>query len=217
MAHAGRQRASGWPSSNINLTDSRRVLGQLLLGFGQSIAFTPMTVMAFSTLPPRQVHGGLRRLHPDAQFRFQPVHLHRRAGRRAARPRPTIRGMTEVHHALQQEPVDAGLAAAVEPGRRRQPADPVERDPAAGGNDRLPERLLPDGLRRPGGRCRWRPSCAGTSAAPWKVPSRRYSSPAREGAPSNPRMVRRLQGGPRLLQRGGFGGGSLPPWLVSWK
>jgi MFS transporter, DHA2 family, multidrug resistance protein len=43
---------------DINLTDQAVFWGNLLLGFGQSIAFTPMTVMAFSTLPPRQVTEG---------------------------------------------------------------------------------------------------------------------------------------------------------------
>ena len=43
---------------DINLTDPDVFWGNLLLGFGQSIAFTPMTVMAFSTLPPRQVTEG---------------------------------------------------------------------------------------------------------------------------------------------------------------
>jgi DHA2 family multidrug resistance protein len=43
---------------DINLTDSDVFWGNLLLGFGQSIAFTPMTVMAFSTLPTRQVTEG---------------------------------------------------------------------------------------------------------------------------------------------------------------
>src|SRR5204863_118255 len=40
---------------DINLTDSNVFWSNLLLGFGQSIAFTPMTVMAFSTLAPRLV------------------------------------------------------------------------------------------------------------------------------------------------------------------
>jgi MFS transporter, DHA2 family, multidrug resistance protein len=43
---------------DINLTDSQVFWSNLLLGFGQSVAFTPMTVMAFSTLPPRQVTEG---------------------------------------------------------------------------------------------------------------------------------------------------------------
>jgi len=43
---------------DINLTDSDVFWGNFLLGLGQSIAFTPMTVMAFSTLPPRQVTEG---------------------------------------------------------------------------------------------------------------------------------------------------------------
>jgi MFS transporter, DHA2 family, multidrug resistance protein len=43
---------------DINLTDSDIFWGNLLLGFGQSVAFTPMTMMAFSTLPPRQVTEG---------------------------------------------------------------------------------------------------------------------------------------------------------------
>lgn len=56
----GIQAAAGfWMAHwNINLTDGDVFWGNFLLGFGQSIAFTPMTVMAFSTLPPRQVTEG---------------------------------------------------------------------------------------------------------------------------------------------------------------
>jgi DHA2 family multidrug resistance protein len=43
---------------NINLTDTDVFWSNFLLGLGQSIAFTPMTVMAFSTLPVRQVTEG---------------------------------------------------------------------------------------------------------------------------------------------------------------
>lgn len=43
---------------DINLTDTDVFWGNFLLGLGQSIAFTPMTVMAFSTLPPSQVTEG---------------------------------------------------------------------------------------------------------------------------------------------------------------
>jgi DHA2 family multidrug resistance protein len=43
---------------DINLTDSDVFWSNLLMGLGQSIAFTPMTVMAFSTLPLRQVTEG---------------------------------------------------------------------------------------------------------------------------------------------------------------
>ena len=43
---------------DINMTDSHIFWSNLLMGLGQSIAFTPMTVMAFSTLPPQQVTEG---------------------------------------------------------------------------------------------------------------------------------------------------------------
>ncbi|MBM3649533.1 MAG: DHA2 family efflux MFS transporter permease subunit [Alphaproteobacteria bacterium] len=43
---------------DINLTETEVFWSNLAMGFGQSIAFTPMTVMAFSTLPPRQVTEG---------------------------------------------------------------------------------------------------------------------------------------------------------------
>ncbi|MFO1159149.1 MAG: DHA2 family efflux MFS transporter permease subunit [Reyranellaceae bacterium] len=43
---------------SINLTDHDVFWGNFMLGLGQSIAFTPMTVMAFSTLPARQVTEG---------------------------------------------------------------------------------------------------------------------------------------------------------------
>ena len=44
--------------ARLRLTDSEVLWGNFLLGLGQSISFTPMTVMAFSTLPPRQVTEG---------------------------------------------------------------------------------------------------------------------------------------------------------------
>ncbi len=43
---------------DINMTDFDVFWSNLLQGFGQSITFTPMTVMAFSTLPPHQVTEG---------------------------------------------------------------------------------------------------------------------------------------------------------------
>jgi len=44
--------ASFWMSTfDINVTEHEVFLSNLMQGFGQSIAFTPMTVMAFSTLP----------------------------------------------------------------------------------------------------------------------------------------------------------------------
>jgi DHA2 family multidrug resistance protein len=54
------QAASGfWMAGfDINLSDNEVFWSNLLMGFGQSIAFTPMTVMAFSTLPPHQVTEG---------------------------------------------------------------------------------------------------------------------------------------------------------------
>jgi DHA2 family multidrug resistance protein len=54
------QAASGfWMAHfDINVTESQIFWAHLLQGFGQSIAFTPMTVMAFSTLPAHQVTEG---------------------------------------------------------------------------------------------------------------------------------------------------------------
>jgi DHA2 family multidrug resistance protein len=43
---------------DINMTDADVFWSNLLQGFGQSITFTPMTVMAFSTLPPQQATEG---------------------------------------------------------------------------------------------------------------------------------------------------------------
>jgi len=43
---------------DINMTESDIFWSHMLQGFGQSIAFTPMTVMAFSTLPASQVTEG---------------------------------------------------------------------------------------------------------------------------------------------------------------
>ena len=54
-----RRRDSGWPQFEHQPHRQRRVRGPTSCsGLGQSIAFTPMTVMAFSTLPPRQVTEG---------------------------------------------------------------------------------------------------------------------------------------------------------------
>lgn len=43
---------------DINLTSFDVFWTNVLMGFGQSIAFTPMTVMAFATLPARQITEG---------------------------------------------------------------------------------------------------------------------------------------------------------------
>jgi MFS transporter, DHA2 family, multidrug resistance protein len=43
---------------DINLTSFDVFWTNVLLGFGQSIAFTPMTVLAFATLPQRQITEG---------------------------------------------------------------------------------------------------------------------------------------------------------------
>ncbi|HJU33166.1 MAG TPA: DHA2 family efflux MFS transporter permease subunit [Hyphomicrobiaceae bacterium] len=43
---------------DINLTDSGVFWSNYLMGLGQSIAFTPMTVMAFATLPSHQITEG---------------------------------------------------------------------------------------------------------------------------------------------------------------
>ena len=51
-----------------------------LLGFGQSIAFTPMTVMAFSTLPPHQVTEGSAVFTLMRNFGSSLFISHRRAG-----------------------------------------------------------------------------------------------------------------------------------------
>jgi DHA2 family multidrug resistance protein len=54
------QAAAGfWMSTlDINMTEADVFWSNMLQGFGQSIAFTPMTVMAFSTLPREQATEG---------------------------------------------------------------------------------------------------------------------------------------------------------------
>ncbi|MBK1657707.1 DHA2 family efflux MFS transporter permease subunit [Paracraurococcus ruber] len=48
-----------WMASfDINLTEDGIFWSHMLQGFGQSIAFTPLAMMAFATLPPRQVAEG---------------------------------------------------------------------------------------------------------------------------------------------------------------
>jgi DHA2 family multidrug resistance protein len=43
---------------DINLTDSEVFWSNFLMGLGQSVAFTPMTMLAFATLPPQQITEG---------------------------------------------------------------------------------------------------------------------------------------------------------------
>jgi DHA2 family multidrug resistance protein len=43
---------------DINLTDSDVFWSNFLMGLGQSVAFTPMTMLAFATLPPHQITEG---------------------------------------------------------------------------------------------------------------------------------------------------------------
>lgn len=54
------QAAGGfWMSQfDINVTDFSLFWSHFLLGFGQSVAFTPMTVMAFATLPRQRITEG---------------------------------------------------------------------------------------------------------------------------------------------------------------
>ena len=73
-----------------------------LLGLGQSIAFTPMTVMAFATLPPHQITEGsaiftLMRNFGSSLFISLAVLV-----LVAARPRQLFAD-DGIHHALQQE------------------------------------------------------------------------------------------------------------------
>ena len=43
---------------DINLTESDVFWSNFLMGLGQSVAFTPMTMLAFATLPPHQITEG---------------------------------------------------------------------------------------------------------------------------------------------------------------
>ena len=43
---------------DINLTESGVFWSNFLMGLGQSVAFTPMTMLAFATLPPHQITEG---------------------------------------------------------------------------------------------------------------------------------------------------------------
>jgi len=43
---------------DINLTDSEVFWSNFLMGLGQSVSFTPMTMLAFATLPPHQITEG---------------------------------------------------------------------------------------------------------------------------------------------------------------
>ena len=145
---------------DINLTEFDVFWSNFLMGLGQSVAFTPMTVMAFATLPRHQITEGCRRVHADAQFRLQPVHLAGRAGAGALDQRQ-LRAHDGVHHALPQGADVARPAGALEPGDGDRAAAAVERDPAPGGDDRLRQCLLPDGLHRAGGAAARLPAAQG--------------------------------------------------------
>ena len=82
-----------------------------LQGFGFGLAFTPMTVLAFATLPARPDNRGLRRLHPGAEFRLEPLHL---AVDRApgALDRRQLRAHGRVHQSLQFGAERPGAPAA---------------------------------------------------------------------------------------------------------
>lgn len=53
---------------DINVTDAQVFWSNLLQGFGQSIAFTPMAVVAFSTLPAHKVTEGSAVFTPMRNF-----------------------------------------------------------------------------------------------------------------------------------------------------
>ena len=100
---------------DINLTESDVFWSNFLMGLGQSVAFTPMTMMAFATLPPHQITEGagvftLMRNFGSSLF-ISLVHpgagaLHQRQ----------LRADDGVHHALPEDADAAGPAGALEPG-----------------------------------------------------------------------------------------------------
>ncbi len=147
---------------DINLTDSDVFVGQLPAGSRPVDRLHADDGDGLLDPAAAPGHGRVRRLHPDAKLRLQPVHFHRCADRQSL---DGIQLFADdgVHHALQQVPVDAGPAAAVEPGKPRRPAEPVQRDPATGRDDRLPGCFPPDGLRRPRGDATRRLHAPGTA------------------------------------------------------
>ena len=92
-AGLGIQAAGGfWMAQfDINVTEFDVFWSHFLMGLGQSVAFTPMTMMAFATLPRAPDHRRLRRFHDDAQLRLEPVHLHGGAGAGALHHASTTR------------------------------------------------------------------------------------------------------------------------------
>ena len=100
---------------DINLTESDVFWSNFLMGLGQSVAFTPMTMMAFATLPRHQITEGaavftLMRNFGSSLFISLAVLVLVRS------TSVQLRADDGVHHALPQGADAAGPAGALEPG-----------------------------------------------------------------------------------------------------
>ena len=131
---------------DINLTEFDVFWSNFLMGLGQSVAFTPMTVMAFATLPPHQITEGagvftlMRNFGSSLFISLSVLVLVRSTATNYAR-------MTEFITPYQKALMLPGLPEAWNLGDGRAGCcSAVERDPAPGGDDRLRQRLLHDGL-----------------------------------------------------------------------
>ena len=135
---------------DINLTEFGVFWSNFLMGLGQSVAFTPMTMMAFATLPRHQITEGagvftlMRNFGSSLFISLSILVLVRSTSTNYAR-------MTEFITPYQKALMLQGLPEPWNPETASGLLTAVERDPAPGGHDRLRQRLLHDGLHRGGG------------------------------------------------------------------
>ncbi len=135
---------------DINLTDSGVFWSNFLMGLGQSVAFTPMTMLAFATLPPHQITEGagvftlMRNFGSSMFISLSILVLVRSTSVNYAR-------MTEFITPLPEGADAAGPAGVLESRDHQGADDAVERDPAPGGDDRLRQCVLHDGVHGRGG------------------------------------------------------------------
>ena len=135
---------------DINLTEADVFWSHFLMGLGQSVAFTPMTMMAFATLPRHQITEGsavftmMRNFGSSLFISMAVLVLVRSTAVNYAR-------MTEFIAPYRRELTFPGLSELLELQVGDRPTAAVERDPPSGRHDRLRECVLPDGLYGAGG------------------------------------------------------------------
>ena len=148
-AGLGIQAAGGfWMAQfDINLTESDVFWSHFLMGLGTERRLHADDHDGLRHPAAASAHRRRRRVHDDAQFRLQPVHIAGRAGAGAVHHRQ-LRAHDGVRHALPEGAGVSRTARALGRGDGDRAAAALQRDPAPGGHDRLRQRLLPDGLHR---------------------------------------------------------------------